>query len=41
MEPDGGDDRAAKHLFAYSILYLMFIFAALLAEGLVTMQGQV
>ncbi len=41
MEPDGGDDRAAKHLFAYSIFYLMLIFAALLTEGLVSMQGQV
>ncbi len=26
-------DKPAKHLFAYSILYLMLIFAALLAEG--------
>jgi protoheme IX farnesyltransferase len=27
-------ERAAKHLFAYSILYLLLLFSALLAEGL-------
>ena len=30
-------DRPAKHLFAYSILYLMLLFSALLAEGLLAM----
>lgn len=30
--PDG--DRPARHLFTYSILYLMLLFTALLAEGL-------
>ena len=30
-------DRPARHLFAYSILYLMLLFTALLAEGLLNM----
>ena len=36
----GGEaaDRSAKHLFAYSILYLTLIFAALLAEGVFDLQ---
>jgi protoheme IX farnesyltransferase len=29
---DGGQDRAAKHLFAYSILYLFLVFALLVAD---------
>jgi protoheme IX farnesyltransferase len=29
-----GGERAAKHLFAFSILYLILLFAALLVEGL-------
>jgi heme O synthase-like polyprenyltransferase len=27
-------EQAARHLFAFSILYLVILFAALLAEGL-------
>src|SRR5262249_30177286 len=30
----GGGEQAAKHLFAFSILYLIVLFAALLVEGL-------
>jgi protoheme IX farnesyltransferase len=33
-ERDGAGDHAAKHLFAFSILYLVLVFAALLTEGL-------
>jgi protoheme IX farnesyltransferase len=28
-------ERACKHLFAYSILYLFLLFAVLLGEGMV------
>jgi heme o synthase len=28
----GRDERATKHMFAYSILYLFLVFALLLAE---------
>jgi heme o synthase len=34
MQRGAAGDRAAKHLFAFSILYLILLFAALLAEGL-------
>jgi protoheme IX farnesyltransferase len=40
-EPEGSGDRAAKHLFAFSILYLVLLFAALLAEGLAATLGRI
>jgi protoheme IX farnesyltransferase len=33
-ERDGAGDAAARHLFAFSLLYLVLLFAALLTEGL-------
>jgi heme o synthase len=34
QERDGSGDHAAKHLFAFSLLYLVLLFGALLMEGL-------
>jgi protoheme IX farnesyltransferase len=40
-ERDGTGDHAAKHLFAFSILYLILLFAALLVEGLAATLGRI